>query len=70
MDDEPALAMTAARCCRWVNIKGDWYKAQANTACRIYPSLTLAGRNIPVPSDILTDNQSRLLKADEWDADG
>jgi hypothetical protein len=27
MDGEPALAMTVARCCRWVNIKGDWYKA-------------------------------------------
>jgi hypothetical protein len=21
----PALATTVARCCRWVNIKGDWY---------------------------------------------
>jgi hypothetical protein len=26
MDGEPALAMTVARRCRWVNIKGDWYK--------------------------------------------
>jgi hypothetical protein len=25
MDGKPALAMTVARCCRWVNIKGDWY---------------------------------------------
>jgi hypothetical protein len=25
MESEPALAMTVARRCRWVNIKGDWY---------------------------------------------
>jgi hypothetical protein len=25
MDGEPALAMTVARRCRWVNTKGDWY---------------------------------------------
>jgi hypothetical protein len=27
MDGEPALAMTVARRCRWVNLKGDWYYA-------------------------------------------
>jgi hypothetical protein len=25
MDGEPALAMTVARRCRWVNINADWY---------------------------------------------
>jgi hypothetical protein len=29
MDGEPALAMTVARRCRWVNIKGDWYQTDS-----------------------------------------